>query len=89
MWFEQNDFVLDEDTHQPIKGAIVVARWVGTISALVDSQTTCYHVESTTTDAQGRYQLPAWTKLPGLENADNLLFRVTLALHVETSLRSM
>jgi hypothetical protein len=65
MWSEQNGVVLDEETHQPIEGAIVVARWFGTISAVFDSQTTCYHVESTSTDAQGRYLIPAWTKLPG------------------------
>lgn len=61
----QTALVLDEETQLPIEGAIVVARWIGTISQLVDSQTTCYHVESATTDAQGQYSIPSWTKLPG------------------------
>ncbi len=52
--------VLEAGTNKPIPGAIVVARWQGTYSQIVDSQDVCYHVESTTTDAQGRYQIPAW-----------------------------
>lgn len=65
VWPEQSGIVLDGDTRQPIEGAVVVARWIGTLSLLVDSQTTCYHVESATTDAQGRYRIPAWAKMPG------------------------
>ena len=65
VWPEQIGIVLDAESREPIEGAIVVVRWIGTISALVDSQTTCYHVESATTDAQGRYRVPAWTKMPG------------------------
>ncbi len=52
--------VLEEGTHKPIPEAIVIARWDKTYSSLVDTTTVCVHVESATTDEQGRYQLPRW-----------------------------
>ena len=53
--------VLEEGTHKPIPGAIVIVRWVGSVSKIVDAQNVCVHVESTLTDAQGRYHTPAWS----------------------------
>lgn len=52
--------VVEEGTNKPVPGAIVVARWKEGRSLYVDSQTVCVHVESTTTDAQGRYQIPRY-----------------------------
>lgn len=53
--------VLDEETQQPIEGAIVVFRWQGVgTKAFVDTQTVCYHVESAVTDAEGRYTTASW-----------------------------
>lgn len=50
--------VLEEGTALPLPGAIVVARWMHYGSAgLVDSRTTCRHVETATSDAQGRFEL--------------------------------
>lgn len=54
--------VLEQGTNKPIPGAIVVARWKGTVGGLGHSQTMCFHVETTTTDAQGRYRIPPWQK---------------------------
>ena len=54
--------VVEQGTHKPIPNAIVIARWHGTVSALVDAQTVCVHVESATTDAQGNYRLLPWRK---------------------------
>lgn len=56
-WPKQEGRVLDATTGKPISDAIVVARWKG-ISGYTN--TVCYHVESTTTDKQGRYEIPAW-----------------------------
>lgn len=71
--------VLEKDTNKPIVGAIVVIRWKERIPmGLIDSQTVCTHVESTTTDNDGRYRLPGWkrdalrytdTYKPGYERA--------------------
>ncbi len=54
--------VLEEGTHKPVPGAIVVVKWVGSVPAFADSQTVCVHVESTVTDQQGKYELPGWSK---------------------------
>ena len=52
--------VLEAGTNKPIAGAIVIARWKGFMPAPGHGSTQCYHVESTVTDAEGGYQLPAW-----------------------------
>lgn len=52
--------VFDEETGKPIEGAIVVARWTAQLNQIADSSTMCYHVETTTTDAEGRYRIERW-----------------------------
>ena len=52
--------VLELNTNTPISGAIVVGRWQEALSGPGHGSTICSHVETTTTDAEGRYQLPAW-----------------------------
>lgn len=52
--------VLEEGTDKPISGAIVVVRWQGTAFSFVESPTVCIHVETTTTDKDGRYRIPFW-----------------------------
>jgi hypothetical protein len=52
--------VLEEATDKPIAGAIVVVRCEGTAFSFVESPTVCIHVESATTDKDGRYRIPAW-----------------------------
>lgn len=54
--------VVEEGTHKPIAGAIVVAKWMGSVPAFADSQTVCVHVESAVTDQEGKYELPRWSK---------------------------
>lgn len=56
--------VVDAETKKPIAGAIVIARWRGTYSALVDTHTSCYHVETATTDKDGYYKIPGWWEMP-------------------------
>lgn len=59
----QTGRVLDEETQQPIEGAIVVLRWQGVgTKAFVDTETVCYHVESAVTDVDGRYATAPWTE---------------------------
>ncbi len=56
-WPEQTGQVLDEVTNHPVADVIVVARWKGSRNvAFVDSQTACYHVETTKTDKQGHFK---------------------------------
>ena len=52
--------VLEAGTNKPIEGAIVVVRWQGTWMPPAGTST-CYHVESAVTDAQGRYKTAAWS----------------------------
>ncbi len=52
--------VLDWETKEPIAGAIVVAQWQGYRSAIVQTYSVCYHVESVTTDEQGHFRLPVY-----------------------------
>jgi hypothetical protein len=55
--------VLEEGTNKPVANALVVGRWMGTVThGIVESRTVCYHVESTTTDAEGRFTLPPTEK---------------------------
>jgi len=54
--------VLEEGTHKPVPGAIVVVRWRGVLPGFADSRMVCYHVASTITDEAGRYRIPAWSK---------------------------
>ncbi|MDH5648495.1 MAG: carboxypeptidase-like regulatory domain-containing protein [Gammaproteobacteria bacterium] len=56
--------VIDQTTGKPIEGAIVVAYWQGQVPMPAETQTTCYHVESTTTDKDGTYRTPFWFALP-------------------------
>ncbi len=54
--------VVEEESCKPIEGVIVVVKWEGYISALVDSQRVCVYVQTTTTDKNGYYKFPAWKK---------------------------
>ena len=64
--------VLEESTNKPIPGAIVVARWQGEAFSFAHSPTICIHVESTTTDNDGRYRLPAWSAKVEPEGVRNI-----------------
>lgn len=55
-------WVVEEGSRKPIEGVIVVVKWEGYISALVDSQRSCVFVQATTTDKNGYYKFPAWKK---------------------------
>lgn len=54
--------VVEEESRKPIEGVIVVVKWEGYISALVDSQRVCVYVQTTITDKNGYYKFPAWKK---------------------------
>lgn len=55
--------VLEAGTNKPIPGAIVVVRWTGSVFAFAESRSVCVHVESATTDDQGKYRIPSWMKV--------------------------
>ena len=63
-----NGQVLDEETGKPIADAIVVVTWQGDRWQVVQSSTTCYHVETARTDAEGKYHIPAWSSPWKVEN---------------------
>jgi hypothetical protein len=50
--------IRNDGSEKPIVGAIVLARWEDDVY----HGTVCFHVESTITDAEGRYHIPAWEK---------------------------
>lgn len=52
--------VLEEGTHKPIPGAIVVVRWEGIAFSFAHTQSVCIHVESALTDDKGHFRIPAW-----------------------------
>lgn len=53
--------VIEEGTNKPLPGVIVVAHWLGTVSGFGGhGGTSCRHVETATTDDQGRYRLAFW-----------------------------
>ena len=58
--------VVDADTGQPIAGAHVAYLWESTINPSGftghSARTICYHAAATVTDAQGRFEIPAWRK---------------------------
>jgi hypothetical protein len=49
--------VLEKDTSKPIAGAHVVAAWHGVMVTPVQDRSICYHVEATTTDKDGRFEM--------------------------------
>jgi hypothetical protein len=49
--------VLEEGTNTPIPGATVVVHW---LHHQGDSGTVCYHVETATTDENGKFHVPQW-----------------------------
>jgi hypothetical protein len=55
--------VIDETTGKPVADAIVVAHSHGSWTKIVgESSSACYHVETARTDAEGKYQIAAWTR---------------------------
>lgn len=71
---ELNGVVIDKSTGKPVEGAIVVAQWQGQGFHLVDARTVCFHVESATTDKEGRYAIAAVPIAPaGVMNATALV----------------
>lgn len=61
---ELSGVVIDKTTGEPIEGAIVVAQWEGSRLHPVDSVTECFHVETTTTDKDGKYFISAIVGAP-------------------------
>ncbi|MCP4766407.1 MAG: carboxypeptidase regulatory-like domain-containing protein [Gammaproteobacteria bacterium] len=59
--------VIEDGSEKPIEGAIVTAWWRGSIAY---SNTVCFHVATTITDAEGRYNFPAWSKKHKWGNSD-------------------
>ena len=49
--------VLEEGANKPIEGAIVVARWFGEDWIPMHTSSSCFHVETATTDESGRYKI--------------------------------
>lgn len=56
----ENGMVIDASTNKPVEGAIVTARWIGHMATWAHGSTSCYHVESTTTDKDGEFHIPKW-----------------------------
>lgn len=61
-WLPHRAQVLDVETGKPLEGVIVLARWKGEKSMLVDTQSTCYHVETATTNKNGWFEIPSYNE---------------------------
>lgn len=57
-WPARHGQVIDENSETPIEGAHVVAFWKGIASYATEA---CFHVESTVSDIEGNFTIPAWT----------------------------
>jgi len=53
--------VLEEGSEKPVPDAIVVVRWAGSLPAFAHAQSVCVHVQTATTDNEGRYHTKAWS----------------------------
>lgn len=73
-WLSHHAQVLDFETGKPLKDVVVLARWVGEKSMLVDTQSTCYHVETATTDKNGWFEIPSYNEGLGKGNIYNKRF---------------
>ena len=58
--------VVDTATRQPVRGAHVALLWRATVNPSGftghNSRDICFHAAATITDAQGRFDVPAWSK---------------------------
>lgn len=77
--------VLDWDTKRPVAGAVVVAVWEGRESTLVDSQWSCYHVETAVTERDGKFQLPTYLDKNVFASKKVVEITVFKAGHVDTT----
>jgi hypothetical protein len=59
--FAETGYIREKGTGKPIAGAILVAEWNGTISMPVQPTHTCYKVEVATSDANGRFEISAFS----------------------------
>ena len=53
--------VLEEGTNKPLAGAIVIATWHGSTLNPVHSTSTCFHLETATTDKNGKFKMPSFS----------------------------
>lgn len=54
--------VVDEETGNPVPGAIVVVTWEADWWQVVQSQSACFHVESAQADDQGKFHINGWSQ---------------------------
>lgn len=54
--------VLDSESGRPVAGAIVVAYWKGELVGTLQTQSVCVYVETTVSDADGRFHFNVWTE---------------------------
>ncbi len=59
--------VIDDATDKPIPGALVIAEWSADIGGPVQSSRVCFHLEVATTDVNGRYRIPRWSRPPAAD----------------------
>lgn len=53
--------VLEEGTNKPLAGVIVIATWHGSKLNPVHSISTCFHLETATTDKNGKFKMPSFS----------------------------
>jgi len=53
--------VVEEGTGRPMEGVIVVGGWHGHLEGFGEPKSTCYHLDTATTDAQGEFSMNKWS----------------------------
>lgn len=61
-WLSHRAQVIDVDTGKPLEGVIVLAKWRGRKNLIVETQGTCYHVATATTDKKGWFEIPSFNE---------------------------
>jgi len=54
--------VRDKATGDPIPGALVMVKWMGTTPSIHSSRPLCYHQAVVMTGTDGRFRVPAWSE---------------------------
>ena len=52
--------VIDLESGQPVEGVLVLVKWNTETGGSSGKKQTCYHIESGTTDASGRFGIARW-----------------------------
>jgi len=53
--------IVEEGTGKPMEGVIVVGAWRGELEGFGEPKSTCYYLDTATTDAEGEFSMHKWS----------------------------